>query len=104
MDKTTETQKAQSSYIGMGLIFGILLGAVFGNVGLGIVFPSGGDFEILGISTQNLFRNESVHLQPFLGVYHAIGSRGFSQWARRTPRGTESRVAGTMTRNPSRLT
>jgi hypothetical protein len=57
-------------------------GAVSG--GLGIVLPTGDDFSIasgpstVGIPT-NEFNNDAVHLLPFLGAYHYVTPRLFSQ-------------------------
>ena len=50
------------------------------SVGLGIVFPTGSDFVISGDVVDNSFANEVVHLQPFIGYYHAPTSRLFTQF------------------------
>jgi hypothetical protein len=54
------------------------------SAGLGLVLPTGDDFSIAGgLGTvgipQNEFGNDSYHLLPFLGIYHATTPRLFSQ-------------------------
>ena len=50
------------------------------SIGLGIVFPTGDDFQIVGDVVDNRFANDSVHLQPFIGYYHAPSRRCFTQF------------------------
>ena len=49
------------------------------SIGLGIILPSGSDFVVSGDVAPNVFRNESVHLQPFFGIYRTH-NRSFSQF------------------------
>ncbi len=56
--------------------------------GLGIVFPTGDDSAVVDSTRNNggpaiteiIFENESLHLQPFIGMYHAPTSNLFHQF------------------------
>lgn len=48
------------------------------SAGLAVVLPTGADFSIQGDIVDNLFRNEAVHLQPFVGMYYAPRPRLFT--------------------------
>jgi hypothetical protein len=50
------------------------------SLGLGVILPTGDDFSVGGDVVFNRFANETVYLQPFLGVYHAPHDRLFTQF------------------------
>jgi len=54
------------------------------STGLAIVLPTGDDFIVgdngdSGGTPDNIFKNDAVHLQPFVGLFHASSSRAFHQ-------------------------
>ncbi|MCA9169981.1 MAG: hypothetical protein KDB23_20035 [Planctomycetales bacterium] len=50
------------------------------SAGLAVVLPTGRDYIVGGDVVDNIFRNESVHLQPFLGLYYAPRPKVFTQF------------------------
>lgn len=50
------------------------------SMGLAVVLPTGDDFSVQGDVVDNLFTNEAVHLQPFIGVYYAPQPRIFTMF------------------------
>jgi hypothetical protein len=50
------------------------------SAGLGIVLPTGDDFSVGGDVISNVFQNDAIHLLPFIGAYHDLTPRLFTQF------------------------
>jgi hypothetical protein len=73
---TTGTEFGNVSLALKGLLYARGSSAL--AAGVAVVLPTGEDFSIEGDIVDNVFRNEAVHLQPFVGMYFEPRPRMFT--------------------------
>lgn len=89
LDATQDTADPDPTAVEFGNISLALKRLLYRNrcfavaTGLGIIFPTGDDFEVIDGSFNSVafrFDNDAVHLQPFLGVFYQRHPRLFHQF------------------------